>query len=71
MLDIGFRPDIERILKSCPEERQTLLLSATLPAPVEKLAQKYMVEPQMVDLSEYRVVVDSIGRDSWGPSNVN
>ena len=60
MLDIGFRPDIERILKSCPTERQTLLLSATLPPPVEKLAQRYMVEPEMVDLSEDRVVVDTI-----------
>lgn len=60
MLDIGFRPDIERILRSCPEKRQTMLLSATLPPPVEKLAQKYMVSPQMVDLSEDRVVVDTI-----------
>ena len=34
MLDIGFRPDIERILRRCPRERQTLLLSATLPPPV-------------------------------------
>ena len=31
MLDIGFRPDIEKILRRCPHERQTLLLSATLP----------------------------------------
>jgi ATP-dependent RNA helicase DeaD len=60
MLDIGFRPDIERILKSCPSDRQTLLLSATLPPPVEKLAQKYMITPEMVDLSEDRVVVDTI-----------
>lgn len=51
MLDIGFRPDIERILKHCPGERQTLLLSATLPPPVERLAQKYMRNPQRVDLS--------------------
>ena len=35
MLDIGFRPDIEKILKRCPNERQTLLLSATLPPPVD------------------------------------
>ncbi len=60
MLDIGFRPDIERILKACPTDRQTLLLSATLPPPVERLAQKYMVEPEMIDLSEDRVVVDTI-----------
>src|SRR5947209_15331792 len=32
MLDIGFRPDIERILRQCPRQRQTLLLSATMPA---------------------------------------
>lgn len=60
MLDIGFRPDIERILKACPSQRQTLLLSATVPAPVEKLAHRYMVNPEMVDLSEDGVVVDTI-----------
>jgi len=60
MLDIGFRPDIERILKQCPSDRQTLLLSATMPAPVEKLAHRYMRDPLMVDLSEQNVVVDTI-----------
>ncbi|MCA9058207.1 MAG: DEAD/DEAH box helicase, partial [Planctomycetaceae bacterium] len=60
MLDIGFRPDIERILRACPKERQTLLLSATMPPSVERLARRYMVDPQMVDLSEDRVVVDTI-----------
>jgi len=60
MLDIGFRPDIERILKQCPTDRQTLLLSATMPAPVEKLAHRYMRDPLMVDLSEDNVVVDTI-----------
>ena len=60
MLDIGFRPDIERILRQCPEQRQTLLLSATMPEPVERLARRYMNEPQSVDLSEDRVVVDTI-----------
>ncbi len=51
MLDIGFRPDIEKILRKCPTKRQTLLLSATLPPPVERLAQTFMQEPEMVDLS--------------------
>src|SRR6202020_2657411 len=41
MLDIGFRPDIERILRKLPEPRQTLLLSATINADVRKLAQRY------------------------------
>ena len=60
MLDIGLRPDIERILRQCPEKRQTLLLSATMPPPVEKLARSYMRNPKMVDLSESNVVVDTI-----------
>ncbi|HEY2894949.1 MAG TPA: DEAD/DEAH box helicase, partial [Pirellulales bacterium] len=42
MLDIGFRPDIEKILRRCPRSRQTLLLSATVPPPVERLARSYM-----------------------------
>jgi ATP-dependent RNA helicase DeaD len=51
MLDEGFRPDIERILKRCPAERQTLLLSATMPPEVELLARKYMRAPKRVDMS--------------------
>lgn len=60
MLDIGFRPDIEKILRRVPTDRQTLLLSATLPAPVERLAQRYMRSPERVDLSEDQVVVDTV-----------
>jgi ATP-dependent RNA helicase DeaD len=51
MLDIGFRPDIEKILRRCPAERQTMLLSATMPPPVERLAHRYMREPLRIDLS--------------------
>lgn len=51
MLDIGFRPDIEKILRRCPTDRQTLLLSATMPDAVERLAKRYMHDPQRVDLS--------------------
>jgi ATP-dependent RNA helicase DeaD len=60
MLDIGFRPDIERILRRCPTERQTLLLSATLPPPVERLANRYMHNPQRIDLSGGTVVTDMV-----------
>lgn len=60
MLDIGFRPDIERILRQCPADRQTLLLSATLPPPVERLAQKYMRSPERVNLSSEQVMVQTI-----------
>lgn len=51
MLDIGFRPDIEKILRRCPRDRQTLLLSATLPSEVRRLAERYMIEPRLVDVT--------------------
>jgi ATP-dependent RNA helicase DeaD len=60
MLDIGFRPDIERILRRAPRERQTFLLSATLSDPVQRLAQRYMHEPVMIDVSPHNRTVESI-----------
>lgn len=60
MLDIGFRPDIEKILRRCPTERQTLLLSATMPPPVERLAKRYMQDPVRVDLSQDNVATDLV-----------
>ena len=60
MLDIGFRPDIEKILRRCPKERQTLLLSATLPPPVERLAKRYMHDPESLDCSPGDVSVETI-----------
>ena len=60
MLDIGFRPDIEKILRRCPTERQTLLLSATLPGPVERLARRYMIDPLRVDVSADQVAAGSV-----------
>jgi ATP-dependent RNA helicase DeaD len=60
MLDIGFRPDIERILRKCPQSRQTMLLSATVPPPVEKLAQRYMHEPENLDFSPKDIGSDTI-----------
>jgi ATP-dependent RNA helicase DeaD len=60
MLDIGFRPDIEKILRRCPRERQTMLLSATLPAPVLRLAQRYMRDPVHINLSPANLTVENI-----------
>lgn len=60
MLDIGFRPQIERILRKCPRERQTLLLSATLPPSVRRLAESYMVKPEVIDCSKNEMAVETI-----------
>ena len=60
MLDIGFRPDIERILKMTPSGRQTLLFSATLADEVVRLAQRYMREPETYDFSDKQMSSDTI-----------
>lgn len=60
MLDIGFRPQIERILRRCPRDRQTLLLSATLPPTVRRLAESYMVDPMVIDCCKKEMSVETI-----------
>jgi len=60
MLDIGFRPDIEKILRRCPQSRQTLLLSATIPPPVKRLAGRYMGNPESLDFSSKDLSVETI-----------
>lgn len=60
MLDIGFRPDIERILRQCPDERQTLLLSATLPQAIVNMAKRYMYKPKLIDFSLNNLTVETI-----------
>jgi ATP-dependent RNA helicase DeaD len=60
MLDIGFRPQIERILRKCPRDRQTLLLSATLPPTVQRLAESYMHKPVIIDCCKNEMAVETI-----------
>jgi ATP-dependent RNA helicase RhlE len=50
MLDMGFLPDIRRVLKHVPAERQTLFFSATMPAPIAALANDMLQKPVTVDL---------------------
>jgi len=60
MLDIGFRPDIEKILRKCTEKRQTLLMSATVPDSIKRLVNRYMVDPVHLNLSPNVLTVDKI-----------
>lgn len=60
MLDIGFRPDVEKILRKTPSSRQTLLFSATLAPPVVRLAKAYMRDPEQHDFSQRDVSADTI-----------
>jgi ATP-dependent RNA helicase RhlE len=50
MLDMGFWPDVQRILAALPKERQTLLFSATMPAEVLKLTQEFLRDPKYVQV---------------------
>jgi ATP-dependent RNA helicase RhlE len=50
MLDMGFWPDVQRILSALPKVRQTLLFSATMPAEVLKLTQEFLRNPQYVQV---------------------
>jgi superfamily II DNA/RNA helicase len=51
MLDMGFIPDIEEICSKLPKSRQTLLFSATMPPPIQKLAQKFLNDPKRVEVA--------------------
>jgi len=50
MFDMGFLPDVRRIVKAVPEKRQTLFFSATFPADVELLAQQVLKQPQKISM---------------------
>ena len=51
MLDMGFYADIATVVEQCPEQRQTLLFSATYPEGIAELAQRFMREPEMVKVA--------------------
>ncbi len=52
MLDLGFLPDIERILRMVPDERQTMLFSATMPGPIITLARTFLNQPTHIRAEE-------------------
>ena len=52
MLDMGFYDDIALVAKACPQERQTLLFSATFPEGIAKLARSFLRRPQQITLTE-------------------
>src|SRR4051794_18854982 len=51
MLDMGFIPDIEEICSKLPKSRQTLLFSATMPPPIQKLASKFLTDPKRIEVA--------------------
>ncbi|MFA6492395.1 MAG: DEAD/DEAH box helicase [Candidatus Babeliales bacterium] len=60
MLDMGFRDDIEAILKRTPSTRQTLLFSATMAAPILQIARTYQKDPHIIRVAHEKVTVPAI-----------
>jgi ATP-dependent RNA helicase DeaD len=60
MLDMGFREDIEIIMRKIPKERQTILFSATMSRPILDLTKKYQNKPQMIKLAHKEMTVPEV-----------
>jgi ATP-dependent RNA helicase RhlE len=60
MLDMGFAPQINRLVSAMPRYRQTLLFSATMPPEVEVLARKYLRRPHVVEVTRRATVATSV-----------
>jgi len=63
MFDMGFAPQIEKILKQVPKERQTLLFSATMPNEIIKLAANHMATPVRVEVAPAGQMADGINQE--------
>ncbi len=60
MLDMGFLPDVRRIVERCPTTRQTLLFSATIPSEIERLAAWVLREPEKIEIGISRSVAETV-----------
>ncbi|MDE1822192.1 MAG: DEAD/DEAH box helicase [Euryarchaeota archaeon] len=60
MLDMGFIPDVRRILRALPSRRQTMLFSATMPPEVVQLSRDFLHEPRMVRVEEATVAAAGV-----------
>ena len=60
MLDMGFREDIEKILRTVPKQRQTLLFSATMSKDILRLTKKYQKNPKLIKISHHQITAPEI-----------
>ena len=66
MLDMGFIDDIRKILSQIPEEKQTLLFSATVPEEIVKLSATFMHQPKILMLEEDEITVKTVSQKCIG-----
>src|SRR5277367_4433718 len=60
MLDLGFLEDVEKILSLTPSSRQTALFSATMPPPIRTLADRYMYDPEIIQVEAETLTIDTV-----------
>ena len=60
MLDMGFLPQVRRIVEKCPKQRQTLFFSATLPPEIEGLTKWVLKDPEIISIGERRSPAETV-----------
>jgi ATP-dependent RNA helicase RhlE len=60
MLDMGFLPDVRRIVEQCPKERQTLLFSATIPEEIQRLSSWCLRDPERIEIGANRTPAETV-----------
>jgi superfamily II DNA/RNA helicase len=68
MLDMGFLPDLERIIRLLPGQRQTLLFSATFSNEIRKLARTYLNSPVELEVAQRNATADTVTQIAYGMS---
>jgi ATP-dependent RNA helicase DeaD len=71
MLRMGFLDDVEWILEQLPKERQMALFSATMPKEVKRISQKYLRDPQVVEIKSLTATAETITQRYWLVSNAH
>jgi len=71
MLDMGFLPDIRRIMRTLPDDRQTLLFSATFPKEIERLVADMLYEPERIQVGAVSTPVDSVRQEVYTVSQTS
>ena len=66
MLDMGFLPDLQRIINLLPAQRQTLLFSATFSPEIKRLASSYLTQPVTIEVARSNSANETCGRPSTG-----
>ncbi|MCP4673775.1 MAG: DEAD/DEAH box helicase [Desulfobacula sp.] len=65
MLHMGFIDDVEWILDKTPDDSQIALFSATMPAPIRKIAQKYLTSPKQIIVKSDKTELETINQQYW------